>query len=182
MNLWFRLLKMLLGRPWRKPVGGMETTVIKMRVWPTDLDFNLHVTNGRYFTMADVGRMDYVLRSGAYKVALRHKAIPIVGDVWGKFRRELRLFESFEIHTRMLGWDHKWVLMEHRFIRKGRVMGVVIMRGLFRSANGLVDPQEFIADMQLQSESPAIPAWLNDWANSCDALTEHLRNDDSVRS
>lgn len=61
-------------------------------------------------------------------------------------------------------------------------MGVVIMRGLFRSANGLVDPQEFIADMQLQSESPAIPAWLNDWANSCDALTEHLRNDDSVRS
>lgn len=84
MNLWFRLLLMLLRRPWRKPVGGLDTTVVKMRVWPLDLDFNRHVTNGRYFTMADVGRMDYVLRSGAYKVALRHKAFPVVGDVWGE--------------------------------------------------------------------------------------------------
>jgi len=146
MNLWFRLLLMLLRRPWRKPVGGLDTTVVKMRVWPLDLDFNRHVTNGRYFTMADVGRMDYVLRSGAYKVALRHKAFPVVGDVWGKFRRELRLFEAFEIHSRMLGWDDKWVFVEHRFMRKERVIGVVMMRGLFRSAKGLADPQEFIAE------------------------------------
>jgi acyl-CoA thioesterase FadM len=177
MNLWFRLMLMLFRRPWRKPVGGLDTTVVKMRVWPLDLDFNRHVTNGRYFTLADVGRMDYVLRSGAIKVALRHKAFPIVGDVWGKFRRELRLFESFEVHSRMLGWDNKWIFMEHRFVCKGRVAGVVIMRGLFRTAKGLVDPQDFIHELKLAPQSPQLPEWLQKWSESCDGLSEHLRQE-----
>ena len=178
MNLWFRLMLMLLRRPWRKTVNGLDTTVVKMRVWPLDLDFNRHVTNGRYFTMADVGRMDYVLRSGAFRVALRHKAVPIVGDVWGKFRRELRLFEAFEIHSRMLGWDDKWVFMEHSFVRNGRVLGVVIMRGVFRSAKGLVHPQEFIRAMNLDQQSPELPDWLTSWSQSCDGLSTHLRAND----
>lgn len=178
MNLWFRLMLMLLRRPWRKAVNGLETTVVKMRVWPLDLDFNRHVTNGRYFTMADVGRMDYVLRSGAFRVALRHKAAPIVGDVWGKFRRELRLFEAFEIHSRMLGWDDKWVFMEHSFVRNGRVLGVVIMRGVFRSAKGLVHPQEFVREMNLNPQSPELPQWLKDWSESCDVLSTQLRAGD----
>ena len=50
MNLWFRLFLMLLRRPWRKPVPAFDTTVVRLRVWPLDLDFNRHVTNGRYFT------------------------------------------------------------------------------------------------------------------------------------
>ena len=28
MNLWFRLLLMLLRRPWRKPVDGLATTAL----------------------------------------------------------------------------------------------------------------------------------------------------------
>ncbi|MCP1506057.1 acyl-ACP thioesterase [Pseudomonas marginalis] len=51
MNLWFRLLYMLCRRPWRKPAHGLATTVVRMRVWPLDLDLNRHVTNGRYFSI-----------------------------------------------------------------------------------------------------------------------------------
>ncbi len=178
MNLWFRLLLMLCRRPWRKPVNGLETTVIPMRVWPLDLDFNRHVTNGRYFTMADVGRMDYVLRSGAIKVALRHKAFPIVGDVWGKFRRELKLFERFEIHSQLLGWDDKWIFMEHRFVRKDQVIGTVLMRGLFRSGKGLIDPQEFIRELGLSPQSPPLPDWLQSWSDGCESLTATLRSEE----
>jgi len=176
MNLWFRLFLMLLRRPWRRPVAAFDTTVVRMRVWPLDLDFNRHVTNGRYFTLADVGRMDYVLRSGAFRVALRHKALPIVGDVWGKFRRELKLFETFEIHTRMLGWDEKWSFVEHRFVKEGRVVGVVIMRGLFRGRTGNVAPGEFALELGLPEQSPALPDWLTQWSASCDGLSSQLRD------
>jgi acyl-CoA thioesterase FadM len=179
MNLWFRLLLMLFRRPWRKPVDALATTVIRMRVWPLDLDLNRHVTNGRYFTLADVGRMDFVLRSGAYRVALRHRAVPIVGDTWGKFRRELKLFESFEIHTRILGWDDKWSFMEHRFVSKGRVVGVVVMRGLFRSAKGTVAPAELVREMGL-AESPEMSTWLTDWSQSCDDMSRQLREEEGL--
>ncbi|NSX10271.1 thioesterase family protein [Pseudomonas lini] len=180
MNLWFRLFLMLFRRPWRKPVDGLATTVIRMRVWPLDLDLNRHVTNGRYFTMADVGRMDFVLRSGAYRVALRHKAVPIVGDTWGKFRRELKLFESFEIHTRILGWDDKWSFMEHRFVSKGRVIGVVIMRGLFRAAKGTVSPAEFVRELGLAEQSPEMSPWLTTWSQSCDDMSRQLREEEGL--
>ncbi|SEI19597.1 thioesterase family protein [Pseudomonas asplenii] len=178
MNLWFRLFLMILRRPWRKPAKALETTIIRLRVWPLDLDFNRHVTNGRYFTLADVGRMDFVLRSGAYRVALRKKALPIVGDTWGKFRRELKLFESFEIHTKMLGWDDKWSFMEHRFVSKGRVIGVVIMRGLFRSAKGTVPPSEFVQALGLSEQSPEMPNWLTSWSDSCEAMSLQLRSEE----
>lgn len=179
MNLWFRLILMLFRRPWRKPVDGLATTVIRMRVWPLDLDLNRHVTNGRYFTLADVGRMDFVLRSGAFRVALRNKAVPIVGDTWGKFRRELKLFESFEIHTRILGWDDKWSFMEHRFVSKGRVIGVVIMRGLFRSAKGTVAPVEFVRELGLAEQSPEMSMWLTAWSQSCDDMSRQLRGEEA---
>ncbi|MBD9427729.1 thioesterase family protein [Pseudomonas sp. PDM15] len=178
MNLWFRLIWMLLHRSWRRPVPGLATTVVRLRVWPLDLDFNRHVTNGRYFTLADVGRMDYVLRSGAYRVALRQRALPIVGDVWGKFRRELRLFEAFEIHTRMLGWDAKWSFVEHRFVKDGRVLGVVVMRGLFRGPKGNVSPAEFARELGLAEQSPQLPGWLSDWSSSCDQLSSQLRGEE----
>ncbi|KJZ36965.1 MULTISPECIES: thioesterase family protein [Pseudomonas] len=178
MNLWFRLLLMLFRRPWRKPVDAMATTVIRLRVWPLDLDLNRHVTNGRYFTLADLGRMDYVLRSGAFRVALRNKAVPIVGDTWGKFRRELKLFEAFEIHTRMLGWDDKWSFMEHRFVSKGRVIGVVVMRGVFRTGKGTVAPGEFARELGLDEQSPPMPAWLTDWSQSCNDMSAQLREEE----
>lgn len=175
MNLWFRLLLMMIRRPWRKPVTGLETTVITMRVWPLDLDFNRHVTNGRYFTLADVGRMDFVLRSGAFRAAFRHKAIPVVGDVSGKFRRELKLFQRFEVHTRMLGWDEKWSFVEHRFWKDGRIIAVVVMRGLFRSRSGTVTPSELAKTLGLEEESPPLPQWLCEWSASCDRLGALLR-------
>lgn len=178
MNLWFRLIFMLLRRPWRKPVAPLDTTVVRMRVWPLDLDLNRHVTNGRYFTLADVGRMDYVLRSGAFRVALRHKAVPIVGDTWGKFRRELKLFEAFEVHTRMLGWDEKWSFMEHRFVKNGRVLGVVVMRGLFRSPKGTVSPGEFVRELGLSEQALEMPAWLTAWSQSCDDMSVQLREEE----
>ena len=181
MNLWFRLLLMLFRRPWRKPVDGLDSTVVRMRVWPLDLDFNRHVTNGRYFTLADVGRMDFVLRSGAFRVALRNKALPVVGDTWGKFRRELKLFEAFEIHTRILGWDQKWSVMEHRFISRGRVVGVVVMRGLFRSAKGTIPSADFVRELGLAEVSPAMPEWLQAWAKSCDDMSAQLREEEQPR-
>lgn len=176
MNLWFRLSKLLLSRPWRRLVSPDSTIVTTMRVWPFDLDINRHVTNGRYFSMADIARTDFLFRSGGYKVALQHKALPIVGDNWGKFRKELKLFQKFEIHTRMLGWDEKWIFVQHDFKRHGRVLGTVIMRGVFRAGRDILKPSAFTQGMGLAEQSPELPQWVMQWSISCDALSDHIRH------
>jgi acyl-CoA thioesterase FadM len=175
MNLWFRLLWMVLTWRLRPASGIFGTTTLRMRVLPNDLDLNAHVNNGRYFTLADIGRMDFVLRTGAARVALRRKAAPIVGDSMAKFRKDLKPFERFELATRVLGWDEKWVFMEHRFVREGRVAGVVVMRGLFRTRGGVLAPAELLADLGVDAPSPPLPDWIAAWNRSCDGLASALR-------
>lgn len=182
MNLWFRLIWMLITVRWRKPASLFDTTTLSMRVWLNDLDANGHMNNGRYLTLADIGRIDYVLRTGSVKVAFARRARPIVGDVLAKFRRDLKPFERFEIQTRLLGWEGKWIFIEHRFVRHQRVAGIVVMRGLFRNAAGPVDPAVFLDALNSTRESPILPAWVREWHHGLDALTAALRIEEASAS
>ena len=180
MNLWFRLIVMLVSSLFRPRVEPMGTATIRMTALPNDLDFNGHVNNGRYLTLADVARMDYVVRSGVGRLALKKRALPIVGDAIAKFRRDLRPFQRFDIQTRIVGWDDKWVFVEHRFVRDGRVLAVVAIRGLFKTAEGPLTPTAFTSDLGVDSESPVIPEWIREWSRSCDSMSRALRADEKV--
>lgn len=178
MNLWFRLIKVLAHCIGHRRVALDACTRVRLRVWPNDLDLNFHVNNGRYLSLADLGRMDFFIRSGLFELARRERAFPIVGDAIAKFRRDMKLFETFEIETRMLGWDHKWGFMEHRFIKDGRVIGVVAIRGVFRSKSGLVDPTVFLAGLAHDSPSPPLPKWIVEWNQGCESLSHSLRGEE----
>jgi acyl-CoA thioesterase FadM len=178
---WLRLLRIgmpLINAP-RVPL--LDTTCIRLRVWPNDLDFNLHVNNGRYLTLADLGRIDWFTRTGLLAVARRHKAFPVVGDAIAKFRRDLRAFQSFEIHTRMVGWDDKWGCVEHRFVRAQRVLGAVVIRGVFKGPDGPVSPQTLLEGLSLTDPSPPLPSWATDFNSSSDRYSKLLREEEQVR-
>lgn len=179
MNLWLRMLWMLLTVRFRSRATIFEPTSIRMTVLPNDLDFNGHVNNGRYFTLADVGRMDFVVRTGTARLALARRARPIVGDAMAKFRKDLKPFQRFELKTRILGWDRKWVFMEHRFIRGGRTAGIVVMRGLFVDPDGPMTPADLLSGLGVDQPSPALPAWVADWSRSCDDLALALRQEET---
>jgi acyl-CoA thioesterase FadM len=166
------------GKP-RVPL--LSTTRVWLRIWPNDLDFNLHVNNGRYLTLADIGRMHWFARTGMWAVAREEKALPVVGDAIAKFRREVRGFQKFCIESRMLGWDHRWGFLEHRFVREGRVVGVVAIRGVFKGPAGAVEPCVLLAKLGVNVESPPLPEWIVDWSRGCDALSQLLREEEQVR-
>ncbi|WP_336118119.1 hypothetical protein, partial [Klebsiella pneumoniae] len=60
------------------------------------------------------------------------------------------------------------------------VVGVVVMRGLFKSAKGTLPPAEFLRELGLAEASPPMPQWLSDWAQSCDDLSVQLREEEQV--
>jgi acyl-CoA thioesterase FadM len=149
-----------------------------MRVWPNDLDFNIHVNNARYLALADIGRMHWFARTGMLGVARQRKAYPVVGDAIAKFRRDLRPFQAFEIHTRMLGWDRKWGFLEHRFVRQKRVIGVVAIRGVFKGPEGPVAPEVLLAALGHTGQSPEQPKWANSFHQGSEQLSELLREEE----
>jgi acyl-CoA thioesterase FadM len=175
---WFRLIRHGIASFAQPKVDPLATTRVHMRVWPNDLDFNLHVNNGRYLAMADVGRVHWFLRTGVLQAARREQAVPIIGDALAKFRRDLRAFQSFHIETRMLGWDHRWGFLEHRFVRGGRVLGVVAIRGVFKGPNGPIDPTVLVAALGSTATSPPLPAWITQWNAGCESLSQQLRGEE----
>jgi acyl-CoA thioesterase FadM len=122
---WLRLTRVGFGLIAESKVDLLATTRVYLRVWPNDLDLNMHVNNGRYLALADIGRMHWFVRTGVLRIARQQKAYPAVGDAIAKFRHDLRVFQTFEIHTRLIGWDRKWGFLEHRFVRNDRVIGVL---------------------------------------------------------
>lgn len=178
---WLRLIRVGFGLFAASRVDLLATTRVSLRVWPNDLDVNLHVNNGRYLVLADIGRIHWFAVTGTLNVARRHKAFPVVGDAIAKFRRDLKAFQTFEIQTRLIGWDRRWGFIEHRFVRKGRVIGVVMIRGVFKGPDGPVDPGVLLAELSHAAASPELPEWANRFQQSSELLSERLREEERAQ-
>jgi hypothetical protein len=124
--------------------------------------------------------MHWFFASGVFQIARKQQAYPVVGDSIAKFRREIRAFEKFSIESRLVGWDHKWGFLEHRFVRHGRVVGVVAIRGVFKGPNGPVDPGVFLDELSHHQPSPPLPLWAINFHQGCEAMSELLRSEEAA--
>jgi acyl-CoA thioesterase FadM len=178
---WLRLIRVGLGLLGSTRVDLLATTRISLRVWPNDLDLNFHVNNGRYLALADISRMHWFVSTGVLAIAREQKMFPVVGDAIAKFRRDLKVFESFEIYTRLMGWNHRWGFLEHRFVRDGRVIGVVAIRGIFNGPKGPLDPGVLLAGLAHASASPQLPGWADCFQQGSELLSETLREEERAQ-
>ncbi len=165
MNLLFRLLKTLLFWivfPARR--GILDESVVRFRVWPNDLDTNLHMNNGRYMTLMDLGRLDLLLRNGAIRHVLAQKWYPVLASCHIRFRRPLNLFQRFEIRTRIVTWDEKWIYLEQRILRNGDMAVHAYLKGVFVArAGGSVPVTRLLELMGIRQAPPETPAGLAAW-------------------
>src|SRR5258708_17300845 len=178
---WLRLIRIGFSLIGAGRVDLLATTRISLRVWPNDLDINLHVNNGRYLALADIGRIHWFALTGALGVARREKVFPVAGDAIAKFRRDLKAFQTFEIRPRLIGWDRKGVFVEHRFVRDQRVIGVVAIRCIFKGRRGPVDPGALLTGLGHAAPSPELPKWANHFQQSVELLSESLRAEDRAQ-
>ena len=135
MNVWFRVLYVWLrarfGARLDMPFG---TSLLNLMVLPNDLDTNLHMNNGRYLTLMDLGRLDCFIRSGLLSALRGTGWIPVLSAAKVRFRREMRLWRRFRLETRIVYWVDTSFVMEHRCIIAGRngedvVAAIALMRG-----------------------------------------------------
>jgi acyl-CoA thioesterase FadM len=117
MNLWFRVIWLFISALFREKITPPhEASRIAFRVWPHDLDTNLHLNNGRYLTMADLGRMDLLVRGGLLRKVLKEGLLPMLSGTAIRYRREIRPFQRFTLQSRIVCWRATAFVMEHRYI------------------------------------------------------------------
>jgi len=134
----FRLLGVLLAGLFKPRVRFLDECAIHLRVWPNDLDANLHMTNSRYLLAMDIGRWDLVMRAAFWRVLWRRRWFPVVGSATLRFRRSLDPLQRYRLVTRLVAWDEKWCFLEQRFEKDGHVHAVGRVKALFRGPEGQV--------------------------------------------
>lgn len=174
MMLW-RSLWIGLSFRWRQRLHALASSSLHYRVMPGDLDSNLHMNNGRYFSIADLGRLDQGLRSRVWYEALRRGWRPVAGDSNARYSRSLQPFERYELQTRTLGWNHKWVFCEHRFIKEQRVCALLLVRYLFISDKGPVPPAKVMSLSDASVQTPTLPDHVIRWSDNQDRISTLLK-------
>jgi acyl-CoA thioesterase FadM len=162
VSLLVRLIGIVLGALFGRRLQPLDESQLTLRVWPTDLDPNLHMNNGRYLTIMDLGRIDLMVRIGLAREARRRRWMPVVAAVQIRYRRSLAPFERYTLSTRLLGWNGRWFYLEQRFLRgDGSVAALAWVKAAIRKPGGTVDADELQQVMGLAlTPAPLAPEFV----------------------
>ena len=162
----------------RSRIDPFGSSVINSRVWPLDLDSNVHMNNGRYLCIMDLGRLDLMVRLGMIKSVLKNKWMPVLSAATIRYRISLNPFQKFKLETRVVWWDDKWFYMEQRFIisggnKDGAVAAIAFVKGSFydRKEQQTVPTSILVSLMGLtENDTPIEPDYITSWKKSEDDM------------
>lgn len=163
MNLYLRLIKVLLLLPFVKRRGVLDASRISFRVWPNDLDINFHMNNGRYLTLMDLGRVHLLAQIGLLGAVVRLGWQPMLVAAEITYVRAIAPFQRFTLVTRLLTWDDKYFYIEQRFERRGTVCAVAIVKGLLVAKGRKVSTADLLKILGLDVQAPPMPDMLKHW-------------------
>ncbi|ETI24547.1 hypothetical protein G647_03916 [Cladophialophora carrionii CBS 160.54] len=107
-----------------------EPVSIKSHSPLLEIDYNLHKSNSTYFADLDESRTSLVskllipgLKQGNINLEREGHRGPlnvILGSVHTSFHREIKPYERYEVRSKILGWDKKWIIIGSWFVRPSR--------------------------------------------------------------
>lgn len=164
MYPWFRLFKELIKFRNGPKLGPFDTHVSTHRCWPWDIDPFLELNNGRTLTLYDLGRIPLGNLTGVRRIARERGWGGAVAGASVRYRRRITSFQTFEMRTRMIGWDDRFIYFEQSMWRGGECASHVLIRmAMTRGRRGILPPSEMAAALGLPPESPALPGWVTAW-------------------
>ncbi|VAW59157.1 Uncharacterized protein Rru_A1307 [hydrothermal vent metagenome] len=149
MNLYLRLIILIIKTRFKPDLAFTEKSILKFYVLPNDLDFNMHMNNGRYNNIMDLGRIDLMLRSGAAELLRKKKWFGIVGSMQTKYRRPLKLLQAYELHTQAVFWNEKWIWIEQEIYSKNKLISSSLVQTLIRGEGENISPSRLQQEMNL---------------------------------
>ncbi len=165
MYPYFRVFYTLQKAKLRPRMSWDETGILPMRVQLTDLDIYGEMNNARYLSIMEMGRWDIGVRTGLMDLMRQQKWLFTVAGCSIRYRKRLTALQKFEVHTKLVGTDHRWFFMQQDLYRQG----VQHTGGLFRTAvvskQGIVPPQQIFEQMGLNWQ-PTMPDWVAEWDKS----------------
>lgn len=161
MNLFFRRIWVLLVAVFSSKRAPLNRAyILNYRVWLTDQDMFMHMTNSRYLSFSDLGRLNLLIRTGLAS-ALRKNDWQL--EICGQTRtltRMLKAPQAFKMICEIDGWTDTHIAFNHVFRRRGNIHAAVntLMQVADKDGNTIA-PQRLIDAISWIETSPELPEY-----------------------
>lgn len=133
MNLIFRLIFLVLKRIFYKPKASiLEKVETQFWVNPFDVDINMHMNNGRYLSIMDLGRYDLMIKTDFFWKFFSSGVYPVVVSESIRFKKSLQPFTFFTLETQIESLTDRDFYIIHQFKRDGDLYATGYIQGRFR--------------------------------------------------
>ncbi len=144
----------------------------KFRVGLADIDFNLHVNNSRYMVFMERGRWDHSVQTNTWDVMVKQKLNSIIAGIEMGYIREIRFGKTFDLETRCIGWDNKYVYLEQRFVVADKIYAYGLVKAVYFQRGKLITPASALALLGVEQTSESLPQHLEIWKSLASAKKE----------
>jgi acyl-CoA thioesterase FadM len=164
MILFGKTLKILVSNFFKKKrVDPFKKTNLFFKVWPTDIDINFHMNNGRFLTVMDYGRFDYYCKLGLFSLMFKKKALPVTGGAFVQFRRPLGLFKNYRLETELVSLNEKWFYFDQKIFLNDELCCRLLVKALWLQKGVKIAPKEIFQDQFPAIKIPEFSETLKAW-------------------
>lgn len=154
---WFLLIMKLYFSARRQE--GSNSFSMSFHVLPTDMDLNIHLTNSRYPAFMDLIRIKFMVSNGLWSHLRKHGFMPMLGGTYLRYRRDIGLFQRFDVKVELVYVSPRWCYLDYKFIRNGFVCCHALEKwGMAQRGHGMIDPRTYLPDVpaHLQANKPPV--------------------------
>ena len=164
MYPYLRLTRVLITKRFQSKLDfySRDSDTISMMVWPQDIDPFLELNNGRYVTLLDLGRYGYGTRVDINGFLKKNQWSLTITGTYNEYRHRLRLFQKFELNTKIIGYDSDWFYFFQKIKRNGKTHMASVVKYAFTSKKGIVKPKEVVAAMGEKYDPSQLPKWVTE--------------------
>jgi len=168
MYPFMRAARVVAGALGAARVDVLDTVTITLPVTRADVEA-VHMNNGRYVTLMDLGRFALTVRGGYLPILVRRRWVPVVASVMVRFSRSIRVSTTFDLSTRIVCWDARYFFVEQWFEQGGDVRARGFVKALFKGPRGPVGSEELLRAGGFRAVSPPLPDSVRAWQVAEDA-------------
>ena len=140
---WIRLLIPLFASRFKTKLTISETSSLTFAVWLTDIDATI-MNHAAMMTVFETGRIDYMIRTGFFKLARQRKWYVPNSSISVQFFRPLKAFQKAVLTTRVFHMTEHFIFIEQKITRQGKDVALCIVKSKVKSGRENIATQEIV--------------------------------------
>ena len=145
-----------------------DTSEFKFTANINDIDNFLEMNNGRIFTLFDLGRTDFAIRTGLGKKLLQQRWGLVVAGSTIQYRKRIRAFDRVVIKTRVAAIDERWFYIEQSMWVKDTCTCSALLRTAVTNikTGKVIDTDKVLQTLGYQDVVMLPDAWVQAWIDA----------------